>query len=176
MEKVIICPNCKSNYEIEPPTCSTCGFPFNGTDNEKSLFIAQQILKRGKISDASDQIKKARIILWFIGGFLILVSFLNLIKNPMREIYIFGVLFFLGLLFIGFGFLTYKKPIISILIPLIMLLLFYTMEEIAEPNTLFQGILVKFFFLFGLLYSLVSVIKAQQIRKESDYLKEQKYK
>ena len=176
MEKVIICPNCKSNYEIEPPTCSTCGFPFNGTDNEKSLFIGQQILKKGKISDLTDQIKIARIILWFIGGLNILLSFLIFNFNPMREIYIFGGLFFLGLVFIGFGFLTYKKPFISILIPLIMLLLFYTMGAIAEPNTLFQGILWKFFFLLGLIYSLVSIIQAEKIRKESDYLKEQKYK
>lgn len=57
-----------------------------------------------------------------------------------------------------------------------MLILFYTIGAIAEPTTLFQGIELKVVFLLGLIYGLISINQAEQIRKESEYLKEQNYK
>lgn len=41
MENTIICPVCKANYENQPQICTKCGFPFKGTEKEKSLFIGQ---------------------------------------------------------------------------------------------------------------------------------------
>lgn len=175
MESTIICPTCKSNYENQPQICTKCGFPFNGTEKEKSLFIGQQILKKGNVNDTKDRIKLARVILWIIGGLNILTPFIFYNNNPAREVFIITGLV-LGLIFIGFGFLTFKKPFISILIPLIILILFYTIAAIAEPITLFQGIVWKVVFLSGLIYSLISIIQAEKIKKESEYLKEQNYK
>ncbi|MCD4724127.1 MAG: zinc-ribbon domain-containing protein [Bacteroidales bacterium] len=175
MNKMIICPTCKTNYEIQPETCTKCGFPFTGTEKEKSIFIGQQILKKGNVSDTKDRIKRARIILWIIGGLNILSPFLIYNNNPLQGIYIItGII--IGLIFIGFGFFTYKKPLISILIPLILLLLFYIIGAIAEPISLIQGIIWKVIFVSGLIYGLISIIKAEKIRKESEFLKEQNYK
>ncbi len=79
MDNSIICPAYKTEFSKQPITCKKRGFPFSGTEKEKSLFICQQILKKGKVSD--NKIKRARIILRIIGGINILSPFFTY-KKP----------------------------------------------------------------------------------------------
>ncbi len=174
MQQSISCPVCQSTFEQQPETCHKCKFPFNASEKEKSKFIGQQILKKGTISDTKEKIKRARIILWVIGGINILFPFLLYANHPQQKTYIIVGLI-IGFLFIGFGFFTHKKPFISILIPLILLLFLYTVDYIQEPISLIKGILWKIIFITGLVYGLVSIIQAERIRKESTFLNEKKY-
>ena len=163
------CRTCKTNYEILPQICLKCGFPFAGTEKEKITFSVQQTMKKGHIAESKKHIKTARIILWVIGG-LYFVSTLfhsSLERGAMIDAVI------TGLIFIGFGFYTYKDPFISILIPLILLLTIYTTQAIIDPSTIFQGLLWKIIYLSLLTYALVSVIKTKKLMKESEFLKEQ---
>lgn len=170
MENQIICPTCSSRYETAPTQCGKCGYPFAGTQQEKSVFIGQQILKKGKVSDTSKRVQRARIILWVIGGLNLLGAFL-LNADPIDTV---AGLIVAGV-FIGFGFLTYKKPFISMLIPLIILLLNYALAAVDNPITLVQGLLWKFIFIGSLIYGMISVQEADRLKKESKYLNEQKY-
>ena len=174
MENTVICPTCKSNFEKEPKICSNCGYPFSGTDKEKSLFIGQQIVKKSTVHNTKDRIKRARNILWILGGLNIIYPFIGYVNNPFQFIYIIIGLFF-GLFFIGFGFLTYKKPFISIVIPLIIWVLFQLLAAFGDPSTIFQGIIWKGVFLTALIYALISIVEAEKIKKESEFLKQQKY-
>lgn len=174
MENTLICPTCKTVYEIQPERCPKCGFPFSGTEKEKSIFIGQQILKKGKVTDTRDRIKRARIILWVIGGINILFPMIFPDNYPTDLVIIFNII--IGFVFIGFGFLTYNKPLISILIPLIILVLFYISNAIIDPSTIVKGLLWKVLILTGLIYGLVSIIEADKIKKESRFLKEHDYK
>jgi hypothetical protein len=175
MESNFVCPACKSSYEIQPDFCTKCGFPFSGSEKEKSVFIGQQIFKKGKVADTKNKIKRARIILWVIGALNAIGPFVLYVNDPMYATYTTaGVI--IGIVFTGFGFLTYRKPFISILIPLIILIISYLVEAINEPISLIQGIIWKVIFLGGLIYGLTSIIEAEKIRKENEFLKEQKYK
>jgi hypothetical protein len=82
----------------------------------------------------------------------------------------------LGLIFIGFGFLAYKKPFISILIPLFLLILLHMLAAIVDPGTIFKGIVLKIVFISGLVFGLISIIESEKIRKESEFMKKQNYK
>jgi hypothetical protein len=165
MDKMVICPTCKTNYDVQPQICAKCGFPFMGTEKEKSIFIGQQIIKKDDLVSAKERIKIARIILCIIGG----ISIVNGFSSSS------GVAVIVGLIFIGFCFLTNKKPLISILIPLIVLLLGYTVQTIISLDLLFRGLLWKIVFLTVLVSTLVSIIRAEKIRKKSEFLKEQSY-
>jgi len=162
------CKICKTDYEILPQTCQKCGFPFAGTEKEKTAFSVQQIIKKGHIEESKKHIKIARVILWIIGGFNLVSSFFYS-EDSVTMI----TAIIIGLIFIGFGFYTYKKPFISILIPLSFLLLVHTIIAIIEPATIFQGLILKIIFLFLLIYALVSVMKTRKMMKESEFLKEQ---
>ncbi len=169
------CPACQTEYVLQPEFCAECGFPFKGTEQQKSAFIGQQILKKGTVSDTKDKIKRARIILWVIGGLNIIFSLLAYNGSQQQKDLIIASAI-LGLIFVAFGFLTYRKPFIAMLIPLLLLLLFYTYDAIQDPASIFMGILWKVIFITGLVYGLIGVIKAQRIRGESAYLKKQAYK
>lgn len=175
MENTTICPVCKTAFNEQPVNCSNCGFPFSGTEKEKSLFIGQQILKKRTVSDTKDKIKRARIILWIIGGMNLLAPFVAYANSPAQNVFIVAGII-LGLIFIGFGFLAYKKPFISILIPLILLVLLHLAAAIADPSTLIKGIVLKVLFIGGLVYGLAGIIESEKIRKESEFMQKQQYK
>jgi hypothetical protein len=165
------CPTCNTYYDVQPQCCATCGFPFLGTEKEKSVFIGQQIVKKGHIADTKKRIKVARIILWIIGGVNTIMALFFILQNNLYR----GIeVLLVGLLFIWFGFYTCKKPLISILIPFVLLLLSYTANAIVAPALLLDGLLWKVLSLLGLLIALVSVIKAEKLKKESEFLKAQK--
>jgi hypothetical protein len=175
METQIKCPTCKTEYAQQPETCWNCSYPFSGTDKEKSKFIAQQILKKGQISDTKDSIRKARIILFVIAAFSIVIPFIRYANVPFGSIMI-VLSVFIGLIFLFFGFMAQKKPFISILIPLILLVLFYLIEFAIEPLSLFKGILWKALFVGGLVYSLINIRKSEKIKGESQHLSAHDYK
>ena len=170
-----ICPTCKTEYDSQPDICGKCGFPFSGTDKEKSIFIGQQITKKGKITGTKDKIKRARSILWVIGALNIVLPFLIYQNDIDYDLYVITG-FIIGFIFIGFGFLTLKKPFISILIPLIILILSYVFAVIENPISIFQGLILKVIFLTGLIYGLAGIIQSEKLRKESEFMKEQNYK
>ena len=175
MENNVTCPVCKTTFNEQPVKCNSCGFPFSATEKEKSLFIGQQILKKRTVSDTKDKIKRARIILWSIGGMNLLASLFALTNAQAQNVFVVaGVI--LGLVFIGFGFLAYKKPFISILIPLILLVLLHLAAAIADPSTLLRGIILKVVFIGVLIYGLVGIVEAEKIRKESEFMQKQNYK
>ena len=175
MNQLMTCPVCKTDYPDSPELCGKCGFPFAGTDKEKSSFIGQQILKKGKITDTQDSIKRARIILWVVGTLNILSCFFFNARDPLYLYYVVAGAA-IGVIFIGFGFLAYKKPFLSILIPLVLLLAVYLLQIVDDPGTILEGIVWKVIFLSGLSYGLINIIRANKIRKESEFLEGQAYK
>jgi len=175
MNNAIICPVCKSNYDSPQEICKTCNFPFSGTEKEKSIFIGQQILKKGSIDDAKVSIKRARIILFLIGGFQILNGFIFYLQNPALEREVIFQLI-LGLIFIGFGIFVFQNPLVFVSISLGILVSIYLVSAIIDSTTLLKGISWKAVYLFGLIYSLVKILQADKIRKQNKHLNEQHYK
>lgn len=173
-ENSLACPNCKTIFEFQQDICSQCGFPFNGTDKEKSVFIANEIMKKGKISDTQKHIRISRIILWTIGVFCLLYP-LVFFKSNLIGVVFYIIYFAASLMFIGFGFLTYKKPLVAILIPLIIVVLYYISLAIVDLRHIYSGFLWKVIILTSLLIGLISTIKVNRIKKESVYLNEQKF-
>ncbi|SDL06095.1 hypothetical protein SAMN05421823_104269 [Catalinimonas alkaloidigena] len=165
------CPTCQTAYDLPPDACQHCGFPFAGTEKEKSVFIGQQILKKGTISDTREHIQRARTILWIIGAITMVLAFVQDAPDGISQTFH----LVLGAVFVGFGFLTYKKPFLSILIPLLLLAGYYIALALVEPAVLMQGVTRRIVFLGGLVYALVSIVRAEKARKESQFLKGHQY-
>ena len=164
MNTLIACPSCKTVPEQELENCAICGYPFSGNNEEKSKFIARQILNKGKIADAESSIKSARLILFIIAGFNIIASFFQFanVENGFILIVLSNLI---GLIFLFFAFIIKKKPFIFTLIPLVLLIMIYTADAIIEPNTLIQGFIWKVIFISGLVYSLIKIKEKEKIKK-----------
>ena len=174
-QEKIKCPNCKSLFDEQPVECFECGYPFSGSEKQKSIFIGQQIMKESEIEKTKKTIRKSQNILYFIGAFSVIVSLFKTITESYSAL-AFAVDAFLGMAFILLGLLAKKQPFIFILTALALLLLVYTLQAINNPHTLYQGVLLKLFFIGSLIFSLTSIKKATQIQKESIYLSKNSYK
>jgi hypothetical protein len=159
------CPNCNSTVDTHVDNCLKCRYPFSGTEKEKSLFIAQQIIKVGHIDDAKGSLKTAKTTLFVIGVVNILLTFFSA-TSPI----VLGLSIFIGSVFIVFGFIVEKKPFLFLIIPLALLLLFYIGDALVDPMTLVRGVLWKVIYVTALVYAVIRVKRAEKIKKESQYL------
>lgn len=169
MNELLECPNCKKAYYFYIEKCENCGYPFSGTDLEKSHFVAQNIMKSCKIIDTSKSIKIAKFILISIGSFNCFIS-LFLFNSYFNYPIIYLIAFLIGIIFIFSGVFIRKNPIIAITIPFLMLLIDYILQGIADYSLFMRFIIFKLVIICLLIYSLVKVIEAEKLKKESNYL------
>ncbi len=169
MAEPSICPICKTKYDPLPEECTHCGYPFAGSDKEKSKFAAQQILKQGEITDEKDRIRQAQLVLFVIAAFNIMLPIIQY-TNAKIDTFMLTMYIGVGLFFAIFGLLAKREPFLSILIPFCLLVVSYLVDAIMNPATLPIGIFWKILFVGSLLYCLIKIKKSEKLKKESDYL------
>lgn len=174
MDSIVKCPTCHTSYPREPKdSCYHCGYPFHGTEKEKAVFVATKIMNRDRIVDTTKSIKRARYILFALGGINLLLALLpGFYYYPVQVIL--GSL--LGGIYLVLGYMAKNYPFGSILIALVLLLALYAINAWIEPFSLVRGVLWKVLILSGLIYALVDVIRANRLRKQSEYLSTIHYK
>lgn len=162
-----ICPQCKTESANDASICSNCFFPFNGTDKEKGVFIAQQIRNKSKVKDAAHGIKTAQIA-------LIIISFFNgiAIVFLQNQIEIMAQFVFFILLVIATLLVT-KKPVLVLSIVLSFFGLLYILMLLFDRNLFIQGLFWKVATIISLGYGLNSVLAARKAEQISPYLAEQ---
>ncbi len=100
------CPVCSHGVENPNEKCSSSGYPFSGTEKEKSIFIANQIMNKEHMLDTGKTTKQARFVLIVIGGLIIFSGNLTQQVNPFSIAISIGV----GSIFF-FGSLTKKRTV-----------------------------------------------------------------
>lgn len=174
MSSPIICSTCSTEYNTQPAKCDNCGYPFLGDDSAKSKFVASQIIKRGSMGETKDRLQVSRNLLFAMSGFNLVVTARFFFRYGMDFTFIANLIITLTFLF--FAFYIRRKPLISVVIPLILLICFYSLQAISGMFILLHGIIWKSAFIVILSYSLVGIIKSERIKKESKYLADQDYK
>lgn len=180
MEKEsITCPYCGHIYESIPVKCVNCKYPFTASEKEKSIFIGQQISKKGVISDSKKKIKIVKIILLVLGIGSVLFALQHLFLSSRYPYYFHMYPFIMilqyiniviGCVLIGCAFLAKKHPVISTAIPLGILTLLYILIIIVNPRYMLIGIIWKAILFSVLAYGFFNSLEAQNISKESNYL------
>lgn len=70
------CPNCNDEVAQIEMECSNCGFPLDGTEKEKAIFIGRQISNKSKITNAKTSQDRVQKIIYVIAAFQFLNAFL----------------------------------------------------------------------------------------------------
>ncbi|WP_194766798.1 hypothetical protein [Tamlana sp. I1] len=162
------CKNCKTERIESEEFCDLCNYPIKGTEKEQAAFIAKQIMQKSDVLQSIERLKKSRNILFLLGAFNIIVPFLPIFKISTTFEYVFSIS--LGLILVGFGFLTFKKPKIALFIPLSLFIIYYVILFLINPIYLFSGMIWKMIIIMGLGYGYLSVKKSDKILKENTYL------
>lgn len=157
------CPCCKNDAQIEAEYCSFCKFPYNGSELDKSKHIGLFISQKGILETSDDSISKSKNILFTISAINILALFINKLDAFGLIISIFSTVMIL-LCAIFFE----KNPKILTIIPLSILLFFYLINFLFDPNTLLQGIIIKIFIIGGLSYNLYTIIEAEKFKQKNN--------
>lgn len=161
------CPACKKEQINEISSCKNCSFPFNGTEKEKAIHIANFISKKGVLFDSNDSIEKSQQILYGIS--LVNLVFIG-VDIFTSNFYIIDLIINLTITFVlAFcGFMIRKNPIKFTLIPLFLLISIYTLNAILDPYFLHRGILMKLVILGSLIYSIYLIKSADRFKKKYD--------
>ena len=169
---MVTCKICKTKVDENLAICNICDYPLQGTEKEKATYVANQIIQKSQVEESIKNLKKSRIILFLMGVYFFLLPFVMqlLYKAYKTDIMNISIHMFLGIMFIGFGFLTYKKPKIALLIPLSITTIYYLVLLFINPFYIWQGVLWKIIIVMGLGYGYFSVRKSDRILKENAYL------
>lgn len=161
------CKNCNTQVDENITTCKICKYPIGGNEKEQASFIAKQVMQKGDVLESIKRVKTSRMILFFLGiSNTILLFFVSDITLSTQYIISLSI----GLLLIGFGFLSFKKPKIALLIPLCLYLAYYLFLLLINPMYFFSGIAWKIIIVMGLSYGYLSVLKSDKILKNNKYL------
>ncbi|MEP2937531.1 MAG: hypothetical protein ABJM06_09360 [Gilvibacter sp.] len=135
------CTNCEEPIMGKPKFCVNCGFPENGTEQEKSKFIAEKAILKSKQKEAPKRIKSARNTLFIVGGWQMLSSLvIFFLQDDMIELIAGAVVF---VIFLLLGFWSQKKPLIALILGLLVYLTLIGLGAIGDPSSLAKGIIIK---------------------------------
>jgi O-antigen/teichoic acid export membrane protein len=164
------CRICKTEGEELDAFCQVCNYPLKGTKQEQASFGAKFIMQKGDVKDSKGFLQKARVLLFVLGGILIIGPFIPFFSPQNNIVLIINVI--IGLFFIGCGLLSLKKPKIALLIPLVTIVTYYLLLLVFSPYYLWHGLLWKTIILVILSYGYFSVRKADKILKKYKYIAE----
>jgi hypothetical protein len=164
--------NCKyCNNKIENNSnCNVCNYPSNGTEKEKASFIAKQIMAESDVKDSIQKLNYARVLLFILGGFHFIIPILMSVSIVNSFVIYLNIS--IGILFCGFGALSFRYPKLGFGLPLAIILIYYTLLILFVPYAFFTGIVWKVIILAGLSFGYYRVYSANKTLKENPYLAE----
>lgn len=169
-----ICFSCKSKgLKTEDYYCPNCRFPQGGTTKEQAEFLNKVVKKKRVLRTNNDKISHARNILYFFSILNIAVGvILGLLIQVNLEVLIGGIIG--SLIYFGFAKWSIKKPFPAILSGFFTYIVFNVIGAIADPSTIFQGIILKVVFISIFIYGIRAVKVAERIQKDLEFVNKSK--
>ncbi len=168
------CYFCKSTgLKENDKYCPNCRFPQNGTQSEMKRFLINIKKKKQLLQDQKKAVKKAKVILFILAGLNFLVAILlGIIINKNLDLLIGGLIG--GIVYLSLAIWCKYKPFAAILSGLFVFIVFTAMSAIADPHTLYKGLIMKIIVISGFIYGYKGVKDSEKLEKELIALKESK--
>ncbi len=156
------CQCCKYEVSENDSFCNNCGFPLNGTDEEKGKFIGRYLTQKNQKTEIDSQVKSARTTLFVVAGLTVLGGLLSgaTDKGGDGGIILIASLI-IAVIFCGLAFWSNKNPFGALLTGLIMYVSLLILGTIDNPLELMRGIIVKVIIIS---YMVKGVIGASKVR------------
>lgn len=136
-----ICKQCETVLKDEHTYCPSCGYPQRGTAGEKSKFHANRVMTKSKANQAPVVIRQARNILFFIAAITFLYGiFIFYSHDDIATLIAAAVM---SSVYIILGYWSQQKPLIALVLAVLVYATNMVVNAIAEPDTLFRGLILK---------------------------------
>jgi hypothetical protein len=166
------CPECDAEVVPGKVFCSKCGFPVNGSKEQKIEYNIKKHYLNNQLEAAEDSIKVSRLMLYamaalmFIGGFVI--SFIYPDEGDgSNSGFVFFITLIIAGIYAGLGFWARKRAFAALLTGLILAIIFFTFQIIgAESKEDFIGIYIYILAVIFLIKGTKSSYDAENIKKQ----------
>lgn len=147
--------------------CPNCGFPQQGTNNERKRFIWVLNNKKQVLEDHRKKIKKATNVLFVLGGIYVVFGGIFVAASP-REAWLALILYFtiVAAIYVALALWSRKNPFPAILGGFFVYVTLMVIDAINDPASLGQGVIWKFFIISALGYGYSSVKKARALEAD----------
>ncbi|SDD20701.1 hypothetical protein [Pedobacter soli] len=162
-----LCNSCYKPFTLTDTFCNNCGFPLQGTKEEKDSHIANRTIKEVDLIELQRSVDSACNSLYWIAGFIGLSTifiFFTAAAEDQFALLIMNVI--LVGAFLGFGVLSRSKPTTAMISGLSLYVIIQILNLIADPATIFKGIIFKVGIIIYLIKGIKSVMEADKIKKE----------
>lgn len=165
------CPVCNTGKKPGSPVCTYCGYPFEGSEEERGKFIGKSINFYKYIEKASTSIRWARIVLFvlvLIYGTIAAWLFTNRSLIPIGYV-VFGLP---PIVFLVSGILIKRYPIKMSWASLGTYLFVSVWDIITNPESLSKWLIWKVVVIVALSNVLSNMYSAKKIASKSDYFRD----
>lgn len=174
-ESTIACPVCYTNAQQTDAFCGKCGYPLKGSKQEQEDFKQTQYQLEANLSLAEHQIRRGGMTLYILSGITFVAGILlGFVASPDFVEKMFGtpqlpfgiVLLVLSVAYLGLGLWSRQRPFAALLIALILYCTLLLMDMVADPVSLFKGIIWKVLIIVALVRGTSGGYRAEKIKKE----------
>ena len=161
------CEYCKTQVNDVDAFCQQCGFPVQGTEEERNQFHYRIGYKQIQLNEKHDGIRKGRNSLYWVAGvftvYSIVFYFMNESSQEMPAVVTTNLV--LAAIFLLLGLWSVHKPVAALVSGLSLYVAVQLLNFIVEPVTLFQGVIMKVFIIIYLVRALQSAFEAKKITR-----------
>lgn len=169
LEVTQTCEHCNAYNTGASKYCSQCSFPIDGTEEEKTGFRLTVSSRKRFLDDARSKIRYAKIVICALAG---LFFVLGLFMGFGADDYVSMIAnLFLCVIYLVLAAWCSRNPVGAILTAFIIYLTLMLVNLLIDPASLFQGVLIKFFVIAGLVKGIRSAQEAKGYLKELQNLK-----
>jgi hypothetical protein len=167
IQQTVACPACATQASAGEAFCTTCGYPFEGTEQEQRYFISARDLKAIDLEAAEKQIKRASNALFFIGGLTFVFGFVfYATAAPSEKMAILITNVILAAIYAALGFWCKSKPLTAIISGFSLYVLIIIINAVVSPLTIVSGIIFKIVIIGFFIRGVKAAIEADKLSKE----------
>ena len=163
-----VCFSCQHQPAPGDAFCESCGYPLKGSEDEKNTFVSNRNYKHLELAEIDSKVRKATNSLYVLAAFTVFMGIISYTAsaeytNPLSVLITSLVL---AALYLGLALWSKKQAVAAILSGLILFSVIQVVNMIADPSTIFKGIIVKVAVVIYLIKGVQSAFDAQKIKKE----------
>jgi len=160
----VTCENCGNVNPDNQKFCSMCSFPVGGTEQDKTQFRVVVSSRKGLLKKAQEKMKTAKIIIYVLAGIVFLQGLYLGLANDDFVLMIVNLC--ICLLYLILAAWADKNPFGAILTAFIIYVTLIIVNAFLDPPKLFQGLLMKLFFVAAFVKGIRSAKDAQDHLEE----------
>ena len=167
--QTIACKACDIDVTADDAFCNACGYPLQGTEQEQKDFMAEKINREFDIAEHQQLMEKGGNSLYWVAGAFGLGVLLTA-GTKSKDDPDFAAILIVGLIlcgiFVFLGSWSKRKPFAAMVSGISLYAIVIILNLIADPATIFSGIILKIFIIAYLIKGIRAAINHDKMIKE----------